>query len=108
MFRFNYQGRGCSSAQGVPGRFERIDEGQTFTVIVDYAYEPAALRKIFDAVLAVRGTAGVFTSWGCAGGRDVARRGIMGRMSGNTADICVVTNEDPYDEDPDANHPPSR
>ncbi|MEK9130823.1 MAG: UDP-N-acetylmuramoyl-L-alanyl-D-glutamate--2,6-diaminopimelate ligase [Patescibacteria group bacterium] len=86
--------------RSVPGRFERIDEGQTFTVIVDYAYEPAALQKIFDAVLAVPGGRLIHVLGGCAGGRDVARRGIMGRMSGNTADICVVTNEDPYDEDP--------
>lgn len=89
-----------SDVGGMPGRFERIDEGQAFTVVVDYAYEPAALGKLFDAVerrphgriIHVTGSAG--------GGRDVARRTIIGRLSAARADVTIVTNEDPYDEDP--------
>ncbi len=94
--------RALAKVTGVPGRFERIDEGQDFTVIVDYAPEPESLRQLYSAIerlphrriLHVLGSAG--------GGRDVARRPILGRLAGGTADVVIVTNEDPYDDDPQA------
>lgn len=84
----------------VPGRFEWIRAGQPFAVIVDYAYEPFALEALyrslapfhFDRIIGVHGSAG--------GGRDVARRPLIGKLAGEREAIVVVTNEDPYDEDP--------
>lgn len=90
----------AGALRDIPGRFERIDCGQDFTVIVDYAYEPASLGALLDAVkvfepkriIGVHGSAG--------GGRDVARRGPIGMLAGEREDIVIVTNEDPYDDDP--------
>jgi UDP-N-acetylmuramoyl-L-alanyl-D-glutamate--2,6-diaminopimelate ligase len=79
------------------GRFEKIEQGQPFTVIVDYAYEPYALEALFAAVKGSR-LIGVHGSAG--GGRDVARRPIIGKLAGEHEAIVIVTNEDPYDEDP--------
>ncbi len=92
--------KGLGKVDNVPGRFERIDEGQDFSVIVDYAPEPESLRQVYAAVermphgriLHVLGSAG--------GGRDVARRPVLGRIAGEKADVAIVTNEDPYDDDP--------
>ncbi len=88
-----------ATLRDVAGRFERITLGQPFTVIVDYAYEPYALRALFESlpehagrVIGVHGSAG--------GGRDVARRPLIGEIAAEHEDVVVVTNEDPYDEDP--------
>jgi UDP-N-acetylmuramoyl-L-alanyl-D-glutamate--2,6-diaminopimelate ligase len=84
----------------LPGRFEFITAGQPFAVIVDYAYEPASLEALFKAVkpLATERVIGVHGSAG--GGRDVARRPLVGRLAAEHEDVVIVTNEDPYDEDP--------
>lgn len=89
----------ASKLRSVPGRFERIDCGQPFMVIVDYGYEPYALLALYDSlpehagrIIGVHGSAG--------GGRDVARRTEVGRVAAEHEDIVVVTNEDPYEEDP--------
>lgn len=87
---------------GMPGRYESINEGQDFKVIVDYAYEPAALGKLFDYATAMKGAGRVIHVTGSAGGgRDIARRPVIGKLSAERADITIVTNEDPYDDDPD-------
>lgn len=87
---------------GIPGRFERISIGQPFEVIVDYAYEPYALRALFDAVEALKPKRIIGVHGSAGGGRDVARRVEIGRLAGNEEAIVIVTNEDPYDEDPRA------
>lgn len=91
--------RASENLRDVAGRFERIDAGQPFVVIVDYAYEPFALRALFASlpphsgrVIGIHGSAG--------GGRDKARRPIIGAVAAEHEDIVIVTNEDPYDEDP--------
>ncbi len=96
----------------VPGRLERIDEGQSFHVIVDYGPEPVALQATYDAIeiiLAgsikdgqlVEGPKRLIHVLGSTGGgRDRARRAILGRMAAQHADVVIVTNEDPYDDDP--------
>lgn len=90
-----------SSISAMPGRFERIDEGQSFTVVVDYAYEPAALEKVFGVAERMPGHGRIIHLTGSAGGgRDVARRQVIGKLSAERADITIVANEDPYDEDP--------
>lgn len=92
--------RALSSVSGLPGRYERIDEGQPFTVIVDYAFEPGALGKLYELVAALPHQRIIHVLGSCGGGRDVARRPILGRMAGENADVVIVTNEDPYDDDP--------
>jgi UDP-N-acetylmuramoyl-L-alanyl-D-glutamate--2,6-diaminopimelate ligase len=94
--------------KGIPGRLEMLDLGQNFLTIVDYAYEPVALEKAYKTILFLReklldveyqgkiihvlGSAG--------GGRDKDRRYKLGEIAGRRADIVIVTNEDPYDENP--------
>jgi len=95
--------RFLSELPGIPGRYESIDEGQSFRVIVDYAYEPAALGKLFDFADEIKQRGRIIHLTGSAGGgRDVVRRDVIGRLSAKRADITIVTNEDPYDEDPQA------
>ena len=84
----------------VPGRLERIDEGQSFSVIVDYAYEPAALNAIYESVKLFAHKKIIHVVGSAGGGRDVARREILGEMCASFDDIVIVTNEDPYDDDP--------
>lgn len=88
--------------EGIPGRFERIDEGQPWTVIVDYAPEPASLGRLYETVQEMPRTKLIHVLGSCGGGRDVARRSVLGRMAGERADLVIVTNEDPYDDDPRA------
>jgi UDP-N-acetylmuramoyl-L-alanyl-D-glutamate--2,6-diaminopimelate ligase len=90
-----------ASFPGVPGRLERIDRGQAFAVYVDIASTAAALENVLNALRPA--TSGrLWVVFGAAGGRDAARRGGMGEVAARLADRCVLTNEDPRDEDPDA------
>ncbi len=88
--------------QGIPGRFERIEEGQEYQVIVDYAHEPESFKQLYEAVaiLPHKRIIHVFGSTG--GGRDTSRRPILGSIAGAKADVVIVTTDDPYDEDPQA------
>ena len=89
-----------SHIRGVPGRFERIEESQPFSVIVDYAPEPASLSAVYEVVKKMPHKKIIHVLGSCGGGRDVARRSIMGSMASENADIVIITNEDPYDDDP--------
>lgn len=84
----------------VPGRFERIDEGQPWTVLVDYAPEPASLERLYETVAMIPHERIIHVLGSAGGGRDVARRPILGNIAGSKADIVIVTNEDPYDDPP--------
>lgn len=92
--------RALAKVDNVPGRFERIDEGQDFSVIVDYAPEPESLRQVYAAVERLPHNRILHVFGSAGGGRDLARRPILGRLAGQKADIAIVTNEDPYDDDP--------
>ncbi len=92
--------RALAKVDNVPGRFERIDEGQDFSVIVDYAPEPESLRQVYAAIERIPHERVIHVLGSAGGGRDVARRPILGRLAGENADIAIVTNEDPYDDDP--------
>ena len=85
--------------QGIPGRMERIDEGQPFTAIVDFAHTPNALRA---ALLAARQWVSeqgrVIVVFGSAGLRDREKRRMMGEVAGELADLTVLTAEDPRTE----------
>ena len=85
----------------VPGRMERVDAGQPFGVIVDYAHSPAALEKVLDvlAPLAAARGGGLIVVFGSAGERDVAKRPLMGRVAGERARLVVLADEDPRGED---------
>ena len=91
-----------SQLQSPPGRIEFIKEAEAygFQVVVDYAFEPVAMQKLYDVadLLQPKRIIHVFGSTG--GGRDAARRFTVGEFIGSRADICVVTDEDPYDDNP--------
>ncbi len=85
---------------GVPGRFECINEDQDFIVIVDYAYEPNAVINLYKTLKLIPHKKIIHVLGSCGGGRDVARRPKMGKLAGENADYVIITNEDPYDDDP--------
>lgn len=89
---------GVSRMSGVPGRMEKIDLGQPFPVIIDFAHTPNALRHALEmARLMTRGR--LFVVFGCAGLRDRAKRPMMGEIAGQLADRVIITAEDPRTED---------
>jgi UDP-N-acetylmuramyl-tripeptide synthetase len=92
---------GLASVAVVPGRMERIELGQPFGVIVDFAHSPASLQTVLDllAPLAASRGGGLIAVFGSAGERDTAKRPLMGRIAGERARIVVVTDEDPRGED---------
>jgi UDP-N-acetylmuramoyl-L-alanyl-D-glutamate--2,6-diaminopimelate ligase len=95
---------GLAAVEGVPGRMERIDAGQPFGVIVDYAHSPASLRGVLDLlapIAAARG-GGLIAVFGSGGERDVAKRSAMGRIAAERCRLVVATDEDPRGEDPQA------
>ena len=91
---------GVARLESVPGRLESIEEGQGFGVIVDYAYEPAAMNAVYEALRLLKRGRLIQVLGSAGGGRDVARREILGRMAAQEADVVIVANEDPYDDDP--------
>jgi UDP-N-acetylmuramoyl-L-alanyl-D-glutamate--2,6-diaminopimelate ligase len=86
---------------GVPGRMQRVDAGQPFTVIVDYAHTTDSLRKVLE-ILRPLATGRLIVVFGSAGERDPTKRAPMGRVAAELADLVVVTDEDPRLEDPRA------
>jgi UDP-N-acetylmuramoyl-L-alanyl-D-glutamate--2,6-diaminopimelate ligase len=90
---------GVESQRAVPGRFEPVDEGQPFMVVVDYAHTDDALRNAIGAARAIsRGR--VITVFGCGGDRDRDKRPLMGRAAGELSDFVVLTSDNPRSEDP--------
>jgi UDP-N-acetylmuramoyl-L-alanyl-D-glutamate--2,6-diaminopimelate ligase len=87
-----------ASLPSVPGRMERIDEGQPFSVIVDYAHTAEALATVLDE-LAPAADAGLIAVFGSAGERDTGKRAEMGRVAGERCRLVVITDEDPRGED---------
>jgi UDP-N-acetylmuramoyl-L-alanyl-D-glutamate--2,6-diaminopimelate ligase len=91
--------RGIGSIAGVPGRFQSVDEGQDFAVIVDYAHKPAALEQVLRTAREL--TAGrLICVFGCGGDRDRGKRAVMGRIVFDLADVAIVTSDNPRSEDP--------
>jgi len=92
---------GLESVRAVDGRFESVDCGQDFAVIVDYAHSPDSLENVLKSAreLTHRRLIVVF---GCGGDRDKMKRPVMGRIASDLADMCIITSDNPRSEDPQA------
>jgi UDP-N-acetylmuramoyl-L-alanyl-D-glutamate--2,6-diaminopimelate ligase len=92
---------GVERLPGVPGRFESVDEGQPFRVIVDYSHTPDSLENVLRAARELT-SARVICVFGCGGDRDRGKRPIMGRIASELADLPIVTSDNPRSEEPQA------
>jgi UDP-N-acetylmuramoyl-L-alanyl-D-glutamate--2,6-diaminopimelate ligase len=89
--------RALAKVTRIPGRAETIDAGQDFTVVVDYAHTPDSLQALYDAYREVH----TICVMGATGGhRDKWKRPVMGKIAEENCDTVILTNEDPYEEDP--------
>lgn len=95
--------KGLSSLANIPGRMEKIEEGQPFTVIVDYAHERASMTALLTAARTIAGVGSktIVVIGGAAGARDSKRWEDLGEVTGKNADIVIVTTDDPYDTPPE-------
>jgi UDP-N-acetylmuramoyl-L-alanyl-D-glutamate--2,6-diaminopimelate ligase len=96
--------KGVASLRSVPGRFQRVDCGQPFTVVVDYAHTDDALRNLTAVAREFVSSGGksgrVITVFGCGGDRDRSKRPLMGEAAGRGSDLVVLTSDNPRSEDP--------
>jgi len=90
---------GVRNLKAVPGRFERIDEGQSFLVVVDYAHTDDALRNVLSTARELTRNR-LIVVFGCGGERDRAKRPMMGEAAGSLSDLAVLTSDNPRSEDP--------
>jgi UDP-N-acetylmuramoyl-L-alanyl-D-glutamate--2,6-diaminopimelate ligase len=91
--------KGVEACKGVPGRFERVDEGQPFAVIVDYSHTDDALRNAIAAARSLEPKR-IITVFGAGGDRDRTKRPLMGQAASELSDMVVVTSDNPRSEDP--------
>jgi len=92
---------GLEAVPAVSGRFESVDCGQDFAVIVDYAHTPDGLENVLRSAREIAGNR-LLVVFGCGGDRDRAKRPIMGRIASELADVCIVTSDNPRSEEPQA------
>jgi len=93
--------RGVEAVDAIPGRMEPVDAGQPFTVLIDYSHTPDSLGKAIESTRDF--SAGrLIVVFGCGGDRDRSKRPAMGRIAAETADLVVVTSDNPRGEDPEA------
>ena len=94
--------QGAASLDCVPGRFQSVDGGQNFAVVVDYAHTDDALRNVIAVAREFVAQKGgrVITMFGCGGDRDRTKRPLMGRAAGEGSDVVVLTSDNPRGEDP--------
>ena len=92
---------GIENVRGVPGRFEAVEEGQSFHVIVDYAHKPGALENVLRASRELAAGNRVICVLGAGGDRDRGKRPVMGQIATELADVTIVTSDNPRSEDPE-------
>jgi len=92
---------GVAAVRGVPGRFEAVDEGQPFAVVVDYAHTPDSLANVLRTARDLA-EGRLICVFGCGGDRDRGKRPLMGRVASSAADLVVVTSDNPRSEQPQA------
>ena len=92
---------GCAAVTRVPGRLERVEAGQLYVILVDYAHTPDALKRLLEAVRELSDKK-ILLVFGCGGDRDRGKRAPMGRVAGSLADIAIATSDNPRSEDPEA------
>lgn len=88
---------GIEIMKNIPGRFEKIDEGQPFYVIIDYAHTPGGIESLIKTVRKIS-TGKIISLFGCGGDRDEAKRPIMGAISGGLSDYVIITTDNPRSE----------
>jgi UDP-N-acetylmuramoyl-L-alanyl-D-glutamate--2,6-diaminopimelate ligase len=91
--------KGLTELRRVPGRFERVEQGQPFMVVVDYAHTDDALRNVITVARRMKPKQ-VITLFGCGGDRDRSKRPLMGMAAGELSDYVVLTSDNPRSEDP--------
>lgn len=91
-----------ASAPPVPGRMVRVEEGQSFSVVVDYAHTPEAIEKVLTLLRRLHASGKLIAVFGSAGERDIDKRPLQGAIAARLADVSVITSEDPRFEDADA------
>jgi len=91
---------GIRQLKNVPGRFERVDSGQPFLVIVDFAHTDDALENLIKTARELNPKGRVITLFGCGGGKDRTKRPVMGEAAGRLSDLTILTNDNPRQEDP--------
>lgn len=94
--------RGLAAVTGVPGRFEAVDAGQPFPLIVDYAHTPDSLENVLAAARELVSGGRLIVVVGCGGDRDRGKRPQMGAIAGSLADVAVITSDNPRSEEPEA------
>ncbi len=91
---------GVAQLSAMPGRFERIEAGQPFLVVVDYAHTDDALRTLLATAKELNTDGRIITLFGCGGDRDRTKRPLMGEVAGHASDVVVLTSDNPRSEDP--------
>ena len=92
--------QGIANLELVPGRFQKIDQGQPFLVVVDYAHTDDALRSLIATARELAPSARIITLFGAGGERDRTKRPLMGEAAGTLSDLVVLTSDNPRGEDP--------
>lgn len=90
---------GISKINTIPGRFQVVQNDQDILTVVDYAHSPDGLKNILSSVKKIA-KGKIITVFGCGGNRDTTKRSIMGEIAGNYSDFCIITSDNPRNEDP--------
>jgi len=91
--------KGITALKNVPGRLEKVDAEQPFTILVDYAHTPDALERVLSTIRGLTDKR-IITVFGCGGDRDKGKRPIMGKIAAEYSDAVIVTSDNPRTEDP--------